>query len=277
MLKLHQYYEKVLQETDLQQIIEINIPGAGQLVSFDTDSLTSMLDVIGIALINPNPKTAGHGTLRLRIGDKEILPNEFHADLISKFSHKEVDAKVEFGFKEYIFPVETEAKGKPVRIEYTEPADGGSDKLYLYLLGSKDSNNICIPKYRFQILDFTVPQGNSDKDIELDIDSKTLQSHIKVVGAVFLGPSNRIKQVKLCVDETSVFPEGMIGQLVTKEIISGQTIGNGLHTKHIIPFTYMLQACDLKANSSKIEGKLVVTPNPNEDYKVFLYLLTTIE
>lgn len=277
MQTLHQYYEKVLQETDMQQIIEINIPGSGQMVSFDTDSLTSMDNVIGIALINPNPKTAGHGTLRLRIGDKEILTNEFHADLISKFSHKEVDASVEFGFKEYIFPVETEAKGKPVRIEYTEPADGGSGKLFLYLLGSNCQNNICIPKYRFQVLDFTIPRGNSDKDIELDIEAKTLLSHKKVVGAVFLGPSNRIKQVRLCVDETSVFPEGMIGQLVTKEIVNAQTIGNGIYTKHIIPFTYMLQACDLTARNSKIEGKLLATPNPNEDYKVFLYLLTTID
>ena len=277
MLKLHQYYEKILQETDLQQIIEINIPGAGQMVNFDTDSLTSMKEVIGIALINPNPKMSGHGTLRLRIGDKEILPNDFHADLIAKFSHKEVDAKIEFAFKEYIFPVKTEAKGKPVKLEYTEPVNGNSGKLYLYLLGSKSSNSICIPKYKFQGLDFTVLKNNSNKDIELDIDARTLQSHNKVVGVIFLGPSNRIKQVKLCVDETSVFPEGMIGQLVTKEIVNTQTIGNGIYTKHIIPFTYMLQACDLKARNSKIEGKLLLTPNPNDDYKVFLYLITTID
>jgi hypothetical protein len=276
MVTLHQYYQKVLQETDLQQIIEINIPGAGQMVSFDTDSLTSMREVIGIALINPNPKTAGHGTLRLRIGDKEILPTGFHADLIAKFNHKEVDAKVEFAFKEYVFPSETEAKGKPVRIQYTEPASGGSGKLYLYLLGSTCSNSICIPKYRFQILEIVVPKGNNNKDIEPDINAKTIKSHDKVVGAFFLGPSNRIKQVRLCIDETSVFPDGMIGQLVTKEIVGSGTTGNGIFTKHLIPFTYLMQACNVKAGNSKIEGKLTATPHPDKDYSVYLYLLTTM-
>lgn len=276
MLTLHQYYEKVLQETDMQQVVEINIPGAGQMVSSDTGSSISMNSVIGIALINPNPKTAGHGTLRLRIGDKEILPNGFHADLISKFGHNGVDSKAEFAFREYLFPVETGAKGKPVRIEYTEPSDGGSGNLYLYLLGSKGPNTINIPKYRFQVLGFTVPKGNSDKDIELDIGARTLLGHKRVAGAFFLGPSNRIKETRLCIDETTVFPSGMPGQLVTKEIVNARTTGNGIFTKHILPFPHVLQACDLAARNSKIEGKLLVTPNPDGDYKVFLYLLTTV-
>lgn len=276
MLTLHQYYQKVLEEVELQQIIEIAIPGAGQVVSFDADTLTSMQNVIGIALINPTPKTSGHGTLRLRIGDSEILPNDFHADLIAKFNHSEVDTKHEFGFKEYIFPVEAQAKGKPLRITYTEPVDGSSGKLYLYLLGKKSSTSLGLQKYRFQVLDITVPKGSYDKDIEINIDEKTLQSHSKVIGAFFLGQSNRIKQVKLCIDETSVFPEGMIGQLVTKEIVNVQSIGNGIFAKHLIPFIYQYQACNIKAQNSKIEGKILVTPNPDNDYKVFLYLLTVV-
>lgn len=276
MLTLHQYYQQVLQEIEKQQIIEINIPGAGQSVSFDTDTLTSMHEIIGIALINPNPKTAGHGTLRLRVGDSEILPSNFHTDLISKFNHGEVDAKVEFGFKEYIFPVKTEAKGKPVRINYTEPADGGSGKLFLYILGKNNSSSLCIPNYRFHVLDFTIPKGNPDKDIEFPVNEKTLQSHNKMVGAFFLGNSNRIKKVKLCIDETSVFPEGMIGQLVTKEIVDFNSISNGIFSKHLIPFTYLLHPCYLKAKNSKIEGKIIVTPIQDKDYKVYLYLLTTV-
>lgn len=277
MLTLHQYYQKVLEETEKQQIIEIAIPGAGQLVSFDTDTLTSMHEIIGIALINPNPKTAGHGTSRLRIGDSELLPNEFHADLIAKYNHAQVDAKVEFGFKEYIFPIKTEAKGKPVRITYTEPVDGGSGKLYLYLLGKNNSSNLCIPNYHFQVVTVTVPKGNIDKDIEISIVEKTLQSHDKVVGAMFLGPCNRIKQVKLCIDDTSVFPEGMIGQLVTKEIVNAETLSTGIFTRHLFPFTYLLHPCSLKAKNSKIEGKILVTPNPDKDYHFFLYLLCTVQ
>ncbi len=276
MLTLHQYYQQVLKEIEKQQIIEITIPGAGQMVSFDTDTLTSMHDVIGIALINPNPKTAGHGTLRLRIGDKEILPSGFHADLITKYNHGDVDAKVEFGFKEYIFPVKTEAKGKPVRINYTEPSNGSNGKLFLYLLGKNTSSNFCIPNYRFQVIGFTIPKGSSDSDVEIPINEKTLQSHNKVAGAFFLGNTNRLKQVKLCIDETSVFPEGMIGQLVTKEIIDADTISNGIFSKHLIPFTYLLHPCDLRAKNSKIEGEIIVTPIQDKDYKVYLYLLTTV-
>ena len=276
MLTLHQYYQQVLEEIEKQQIIEIVIPGAGKMVSFDADTLTSMHEIIGIALINPNPKTAGHGTLRLRIGDMEILPTDFNADLISKFNHGEVDAKVEFGFKEYIFPVKTEAKGKPARITYTEPIDGGAGKIYLYLLGKNNNSTLGIPKYRFQVLDFTIPKSSNNKDIEITINEKTLQSHTKVAGAFLLGNSNRVKQVTLCIDETSVFPEGMLGQLVTKEIVDAGSISNGIFTKHLIPFTYLLHPCDLKAKNSKIESKLIVTPHPDKDYKVFLYLLTTV-
>lgn len=275
MLTLHTYYQQVLEETEKQQIIEINIPGAGQRVTFDTDSLNSMHETIGIALINPNPKTAGHGTIRLRIGDSEILPNGFHADLIAKFNHGQVDSKVEFGFREYILPVKTGAKGKPVRIDYNEPVDGGTGKLYLYLLGKNCNSNFCIPKYRFQVLDIPVAKGNNNKDVEISIDEKTVESHDKVVGAFLLGNSNRVKQVRLCVDETSVFPEGMLGQLVTKEIVDAATIANGIFTKHLVPFSYLLHPCNLKAGNSKIEGKLLVTPHPDKDYKIFIYLLTT--
>lgn len=276
MLTLHTYYQKVLEEIEKQQIIEIVIPGAGQMVSFDTDTLTSVHEIIGMALINPNPKTAGHGTLRLRIGDSEIFPADFHADLIAKYNHGEVDAKVEFGFREYIFPVKSEAKGKAVRINYTEPADGSSGKLYLYLLGKNNSSSLCIPKYRIQVLAFTIPKNSNDKDIELTINEKTLQSHNKVMGAFFLGNSNRVKQVRLCIDETSVFPEGMLSQLVTKEIVNADSISNGIFSKHLIPFSYLLHPCSLNAKNSKIEGKLLVTPHPDKDYEVFLYLLTTI-
>ena len=275
MLKLHEFYNKVLEETERQQIIEIAIPGAGKMVSFETDTLTSMHDIIGIALINPNPKTAGHGTLRLRIGDEEILPNEFHADLIAKLNHQFVDAKLEFGFKEYIFPVNIRAHGRPVKISYTEPSDGGSGKLYLYLLGKNNSSNFCVPKYRFQVLEINVPKEDNSRDIGIPIKGKTLQSHNKVVGGMFLGPTNRIKQVKLSIDDSSVFPEGMIGQLVSKELVNSQSIGNGIFTKHLIPFSYLVHPCDLTAKNSKIEGNVLVTPNPNNDYKIFLYLLTT--
>lgn len=276
MLTLQEYYNKVLEETDRQQIIRIPISGAGQLVSFETASLTGMHDIIGIGLINPNPVTAGHGTLRLRIGDEEILPTAFHADLISKFSHRYVTTDLEFGFKEYLFPVKVSAKGKPVKISYVEPSDGGSGSLYLYLLGKNENSNFDIPKYRFQVIDIEVPQDDSTKDIEVEIKEKTLQSHDKVVGAMFLGQSNRIKKVKLSIDDSTVFPEGFQGQLITKEMVSNSIIktATGIFAKHIIPFNRMIHPVNQKARNSKIEGKVWATPQADISYKIYLYLLT---
>jgi hypothetical protein len=276
MLALQEYYNKVLEETDRQHVIEIPISGAGQLASFETASLTGMHDIIGIGLINPNPTTAGHGTLRLRIGDEEILPNGFHANMISKFSHRFVTTDTEFGFKEYLFPTKVQAKGRPVKIEYTEPTDGGSGSLFLYLLGKSNNSNFSIPKYRIQVIDIDVPKGDISKDVEIEIKEKTLQSHEKVVGAMFLGLSNRIKKVKLSIDDSTVFPEGFQGQLITKEIISNSIINtaSGIFTKHIIPFSYMIHPVDQKARNSKIEGKIWATPKADSSYKIYLYILT---
>ena len=276
MLSIHQYYQKVLEETEKQQIIEIAIPGAGKLVSFETDTLIDIKEIIGIAIINPNPKQAGHGTLRLRIGDTEILPEKFHADLIAKFNHKQVNTQLEFGFRDYIFPVRVKAEGSPVKISYTEPVDGGSGKLYLYLLGKKNPFNLDIPDYRFQVIEQFVPQGSNDKDVEIAIKAKTIQSHQRVVGAMLLGYANRIKSVALAIDETTILPEGMSGQLVTKQIVNSQSISNGIFIKHIIPFTLLIHPCYLNAQNSKIEGKMSVIPDPDNDYSVFLYLLTTL-
>lgn len=273
---LNQYNQKTLQETDRQQIIEIPVPGAGQLVSFDTETLTGMQDIIGIALINPDPLSAGHGTMRLRVGDEEIFPNGFHTGLISKFSQRFVSTRLEFGFKEYIFPVQVKAQGRPVRIDYTEPADGGKGALFLYLLGKGNSSYLNIPAFRFQVIGIHVPKGSNAKDIEIPVNEKTLQSHKKIVGAMFLGHTNRLKQVKLCVDESAIFPEGMHGQLVTKEMVTKSSITEGMLTKHIIPFQYLMHPVNLEAKNSKIEGHIRATPHPDTDYKVYLYLMATL-
>ncbi len=270
--------KQVIDKSDILQIIEINITGADQLISFETQSRTDMKDIIGIALINPNPLTSGHGTLRLRIGDEEILPNGFHADIISKFNPKEVTTKVNFAFKDYIFPVKIEAKGKPVKIDYTEPQDGNSGKLYLYLLGVKSCCNLQIPKLRFQVVDIEVPQGSNSSDVELVIDDKTILNHDKIKGVFLVGIGNRMKTLKLCIDGNSVLPDKFQAQLVTKELLSNTIINeaSGIFTKHIIPACTLIYLADEKAKNSKIEGRLCAVPNPPETYKVYLYLIAEL-
>jgi hypothetical protein len=267
-----------LEEVDIQQIIEIPVSGPGQLTSFETASLTDMHEITGIALINPNPTDAGHGTLRLRIGDSEVLPDGFHTGLITKYSHRYVSTKIEFGFKEYIFPLKTIAKGKPVKIAYTEPGDGGNGKLYLYLLGKKSSCSHNVPEYRFQVIDIDVPQGNNSNDIEISIDEKTLLSHKQVKGVMLYGITNRLKNLELCIDDSSIFPEDFQAQLATKELATNTIISDasGIFLKHIIPMCYIIHPVSLKAQNSKIEGKLWATPHPDNSYKVYLYLLTTV-
>jgi hypothetical protein len=268
----------LLGEVDIQQIIEIPISGPGQLTSFETASLTDMHEITGIALINPNPAAAGHGTLRLRIGDNEILPNGFHAGLIAKYSHRYVSTKVEFGFKEYILPVKTKAEGKPVKITYTEAGDGGNGRLYLYLLGKKSSCSHNVPEYRFQVIDIDIPQGNNSNDIELVIDEKTLLGHKQVKGVMLYGITNRLKKLELCIDDSSIFPEDFKAQLVAKEMVTNTIItdASGIFLKHIIPMCYIIHPVSLKAQNSKIEGKLWSTPHPDISYKVYLYLLTSV-
>ena len=270
--------KQIIDKSDILQIIEINIGGAGQLVSFETQSLTGMKDIIGIALINPNPLTAGHGTLRLRVGDTEILPNGFHADIISKFNPKEISTKVDFAFKDYIFPAKVEAKGKPVKIDYTEPQDGSNGKLHLYLLGVKGCCNLQIPKHRFQIIQIDVPQGGNTNDIEIPIDEKTILSHNKVKGVFLVGVSNRIKKLRLCIDGNSVLPDGFQAQLVTKELVSNSSINgsSGIFTKHIIPVSNLIYLTDQKAKNSEIEGSLWAVPSPSVAYKMYLYLIAEL-
>ena len=106
------------------------------------------------------------------------------------------------------------------------------------ILPQNCNSNFCIPKYRFQVLDFTVTRGSNVKDMEIAINEKNIESHDKVVGAFLLDNSNRIKQVRLCTDETSVFPEGMLGQLVTKEIVDAGSIANGIFTKHLVWYRF---------------------------------------
>ena len=274
MITYKQLPELAYNHTDKLQIIEIEIPEAGKETSFDVETPTGMHEIIGVAMINPNPKAAGHGTLRLRIGDEEILPVNFHADMAAKFESRFVDTKLNFGFKHHIFPVKVKAGGRPAKITYTEPSDGGTGKLYLYLLGTKGSNNLTIPKFRFQVFEMTVPKGVYSSDVEIAINEKTLQSHEKVVGAVFLGQANRVKEASLKIDGTTIFPDGMASPLICKELSTSHSIAGGIFTKHIMPLPFMLHPCSVKAKNSKIEGKVVATPNPDRDYKIYLYLLT---
>jgi hypothetical protein len=274
MYNYKQYPQLVYNHSDKFQVIEIEIPKDGSLVSFEKETLTSIKEIIGIAMINPSPKKSGHGNLRLRIGDQEIFPPEFHADMVSKFDSRYVDTKLNFGFKHYIFPVKVRAEGKPVKISYREPSDGGSGKLYLYLLGTTCNHAPEIPKFRFQVIEMTVPKGAYSADTEIKIDSRTLQSHEKVIGAVFVGQVNRIKSVSLAIDGTTIFPDGMVSPLVFKELSTSHSIAGGIFTKHILPLPFMLHACDVKAKNSKVEGGIIAVPNPDEDYKIFLYLLT---
>lgn len=276
METLNQYSRKVPEITDRYQVIEIPVPGAGQTVSFDVETFTEVHEIIGIALVNPNPLTMGHGTLRLRIGDEEILPDKFHADLVSKFNQRSVTTKLEFGFRDYIFPVKVRAQGRPARIQYTEPSDGGKGSLFLYLLGKTNNGNLDIPAFRFQVIGITVPKGSNSKDIEIPIEEKTQQSHKKIVGAMFLAPSNRLKQVKLCIDESTIFPEGMQGQLVTKEMVTKSSVTGGIFTKHIVPFQHLMYPVSQEAKNSKIEGRIWATPHPDMDYKIYLYLMATL-
>lgn len=265
----------ILNEIDKLQIIEIPIPGAGQPVSFEIQSLTSMYNVLGIAIVNPTPKDSGHGTLRLRIGDDEIFPNEFHVDLITRFNPSHVNTKMDFGFKQHVFPTKVKAKGKPVKVNYVEPADGGSGKLHLYLLGKKSYCNHPNLNYRFQVMDIDVPKGNNTNDIEVEIDQKTRLNDERVKGVMLVGNGNRLKECKLCIDGNSVLPGGFQAQLVTKEQVTNTIVANGIYTKHVIPTRYILHPTDQKARNSKVEGKIVVTPNPDKAYNFFLYLLTT--
>ena len=274
MLTYKEYVSAAFDQTNKLQIIEIEIPKGGSEVTFDVDSLTSMEQVLGIALINPNPDKAGHGTLKLRIGDEEILPDGFSADLISKFSSRFVNTRLKFAFKHYIFPTQVRAKGKPVKVAYTEPTDGNTGKLYLYLLGTKCCHKVETPKFRFQIVEATIPKGEYSTDTEVVINEKTVKSHERVVGAVFLGATNRIKKVSLSIDGTSIFPDGMVSPLVFKEAVNSSSISGGIFTKHILPLPFMLHPCNVKAQDSKIEGNITAIPHPAIDYKAYLYLLT---
>lgn len=275
MKRLYQHKHKIPTDTERIQIIDINIPKAGKQVIFDTETISSVDEIIGIAIINPNPKQAGHGTLKLRIGDDEILPAGFHVDLISKFKQEQVDTKIEFGFREYLLPVKTKAQGKPVRIHYSEPSDGGAGKLHLYLFGCKEGITTN-DKISFQVLKLTAPKGDNSVNMELAFNEKTLRSHKRVKGVMFMGPTNRIKEVNLSIDGDTIFPKGTLSQLVTKEIIQPTAITNGILTRHLIPPAYLMFPCDVQAENSKIEGALTIVPHPSEDYNIYLYLLTTV-
>lgn len=274
MLNYKEYITAAFNNSDKLQIIEIEIPKSGSNVSFDVDSLTSMEQIIGIAIINPNPKKSGHGILKLHVGDEEILPGGFHADLISKYTSRYIDTKLKFAFKHYIFPTQIRAKGKPIKISYTEPSDGDTGKLYLYLLGTKCCHQIETPKFKFQIIETTIPKGDYSADTEILINEKTVKSHEKVIGAVFLGATNRIKEVRLSIDDTTIFPDGMISPLVFKEAVNSNSVSGGIFAKHILPLSFILHDCDVKAQNSKIEGSITAVPHPTMDYKVYLYLLT---
>jgi hypothetical protein len=267
------YPELVYNNSDKIQIIEIEIPKDGSLVSLEKESLINMKEIIGVAMINPAPKASGHGRLRLRIGDEEIFPPEFHADIISKFNSRYVGTRLNFGFKHYIFPLKVKAEGKPVKISYQGPPDGGSGKLYLYLFGTTCGHTPEIPKFRFQVIEMAVPKGNYSTDTEIKIDGRTLQSHEKIIGAVFVGQTNRIKSASLSIDGTTIFPEGMVSPLIFKELPTSHSIAGGIFTKHILPLQFMLHTCDIKARNSKVEGSIVAVPDPDGDYKIFLYLL----
>jgi hypothetical protein len=113
------------------QIIEIDISGAGNEVNLSKTTETDHDEIIGVAIFK-NGGSHGHGTLGLKIAGEEIFPDDFHTDIIT------LDAKNKnIVLKDVLWPTKKIGKGSIIQIEYKEPSNGSSGKLYLYLLAKK--------------------------------------------------------------------------------------------------------------------------------------------
>lgn len=113
------------------QIIRIDISGAGSEVHLSKTTEVDHDEIIGVALFK-NGGSHGHGTLGLKIAGGEIFQDDFHADIIT------LDAKNKgIVLKDVLWPTNKAGKGSVIQIEYKEPSDGTSGKLFLYLLTKK--------------------------------------------------------------------------------------------------------------------------------------------
>lgn len=117
------------------QIVEINIQGAGSVVNLSKATETDHDEIIGVALFKIGG-SHGHGTFGLKIAGDEIFPDDFHADIITLNSENK-----NIVLKDVFWPVQKQGKGSVIQIEYREPANGSSGKLWLYLVAKKYSNS----------------------------------------------------------------------------------------------------------------------------------------
>jgi hypothetical protein len=111
--------------------VEISIPGAGAIVSFE-QALPLLYDKVeGVLVIHPGGNH-GSGTLELGVAGEEIFPENFHARvyMLMQSSHRE-DAMVNREFEKYMYEFRERAKGSTVSVKYTEPVNGESGLLYL--------------------------------------------------------------------------------------------------------------------------------------------------
>lgn len=121
--------------------VEITIPGAGAVVSFER-ALPLLYDTVeGVLLVQPGGNH-GKGTLELGVAGEEIFPEGFHARtyMLMQSSHHE-DAMVNRDFEKYMYGFKEREKGSTVAVKYTEPANGESGLLYLVFKLTK--SNTC--------------------------------------------------------------------------------------------------------------------------------------
>lgn len=117
------------------QIIEIDIQGAGSVVKLSKATETDHDEIIGVVLFKDGG-THGHGTFGLKIDGDEIFPDNFHADIVTLDSENK-----NIVLKDVLWPVQKQGKGSVIEIEYREPSNGSSGKLWLYLIAKKFSNS----------------------------------------------------------------------------------------------------------------------------------------
>ena len=113
------------------QIIEIDIAKAGSAVALSKTTETDHDNIIGVALLKKGGKH-GSGTFSLKIDGDEIFPNAFHADIITLNNEDK-----NITLKDVLWPVNKPGSGSTIQLEYKEPANGTSGKMWLYLLAEK--------------------------------------------------------------------------------------------------------------------------------------------
>ncbi len=116
------------------QPIELDIGGAGAEISLSKTTEVDHDEIIGVAIYK-NGGNHGHGTLKLKIAGKEIFPQGFHTDLIMFDGSYKNNV-----LKDILRPVSVEGKGSTIQIDYKEPEDGDSGKIWLYLLANQYQN-----------------------------------------------------------------------------------------------------------------------------------------